>query len=83
MTSEAIPSVSFNAVFQNERTGEERIFRFTLEEYLKAREWMETEEESISQIELDLNSLEKSRQAAYCAVLVWREALFKAGLQPL
>lgn len=70
----------FQAEFKNEETGEEKTLTFTLQQYIQARLWI-TVPGTESGIELQRWLLESNtnRQAAYCAVKVWREELRRKG----
>lgn len=73
-------SENFCANFKNEKTGVERKFIFSLQQYIQARMWMTAPaKESASELAAWLNESNTNRQAAYCAVQVWREQLREKG----
>lgn len=75
------PNSTFKGIFTNEVTGEEKIFEFTLQQYIQARMWMLYPEtaESAAVLALWLNESNINRQSAYCAVRVWQSELKAKG----
>ena len=72
----------FEAVFENVETGEKKTLEFTLQQYIQARLWITTpHRESGTELQRWLLVSNTNRQAAYCAVKVWREELHRKGAQ--
>ena len=72
----------FTALFTHSDKGVTRELTFTLEQYIAARMWMATnKKESAALLTIWLNESNQNRQAAYCAVKVWRDELNRKGAQ--